>query len=157
MPANLEAQEYSFFPAGDATGFAHAVLNKGIEIDERGTYTFDLVTSIQFTSANIVDIDASLQLEIVLIQMRTNASNENIIVREWPEETLLRQVRGDEWHPRISVPDVICERGDWFFFKLIYESVSVGDNLIWRSQSLNRVNTMIPKADRRFIVTRKQI
>ena len=157
MPANLEAQEYSFFPAGDATGFAHAVLNKGIEIDERGTYTFDLVTSIQFTSANIVDVDASLQLEIVLIQMRTNASNENIIVREWPEETLLRQVRGDEWHPRISVPDVICERGDWFFFKLIYESVSVGDNLIWRSQSLNRVNTMIPKADRRLIVTRKQI
>ena len=66
-----------------------------IEIDERGTYTFDLVTSIQFTSANIVDIDASLQLEIVLIQMRANASNENIIVREWPEETLLRQVRGD--------------------------------------------------------------
>ena len=157
MPANLGRQAQTFYPEGSATGFAHAEADKGVVIDERGTYSIELQTSLQFDSALITDNQASVQIGVVLFHMRVNAAMEEIIVNTWIDSYLLDRVRGSELAPYISVPMLVGEVNDFFNFIVSYKSLTVNDNIKWRSQNLPIPGTQIAEVDRRFVIKRIQL
>ena len=157
MPANLGRQAQTFYPEGSATGFAHAEADKGVVLDERGTYSIELQTSLQFDSALITDNQASVQIGVVLFHMRVNAAMEEIIVNTWIDSYLLDRVRGSELAPLLSIPMLVGEVNDFFNFIVSYKSLTVNDNIKWRSQNLPIPGTQIAEVDRRFVITRIQL
>ena len=157
MPADLERQTIFIYPTGNAGGLSHPVADKGIVIDEAGTYTVEAQDSFQFVSASITDDASPVQLGFVLFHWRTDAQGNDIIVGDtWIDSYQLAKVRGAELAPLARAVDIICEVGDWFNLLFGFKSLTVGDDLIFTSRNTFVPGTRIPDVDRRMKITKKQ-
>ena len=156
MPNNLERQDLIIYPTGGGSDFSHVEENKGVVLDEAGTFSIILQDSVQFTGEQISDPLAATQFRIELFQRRTAPNGDTIVVDHWERSYILNNIRRAELGPFLAVPDVDGLIGDWFNFALEYKGTTVGDNISFTSTNTINPRSQLPEVERRLQITKKQ-